>query len=153
MFILDNVLIILMFTLFLFVLFTFMNILTFSRGFLTAVYLTFIFFDLFFRMPFKVIQLMYNDRDKVLKSIEKSTKLTEEQKQFTKHILQKRTRLFVAFYKAGQFSYSEVMESLGKWYKNKPFKVRIKFDKQKKQSYESKYINDKKKDFVGLEAY
>lgn len=143
--------IILILVAFLFILFTFLTILTFSRGFLTAIYLTFIFFDMFFRMPFKAIQSMHNDREKIIKNLAKSDKLSNEHKEYITYILQKRSRLFVSLYKAGEFSYSELMVSLGTWYKNQPFKVRVNFSKQKRKSYESKYINSLKKDITGLE--
>jgi hypothetical protein len=153
MFILDNIVIILVFSAILFVFFTYLNISTFSRSALTALFLTFIFFDLFFKMPFKAIQSMYKEREKILKGLEKDERLTYEQKQKIHFILQKRTRLFVTLYKSGGFSYSWLMLSLTQWYKNKPFTVRIEFFQQKKKSYETKYINDMKKDFPGLEAY
>ncbi|UQD53294.1 hypothetical protein C0971_15645 [Bacillus methanolicus] len=153
MFLLDNIVIILAFTVLFFGIFTFLNICTFSRDALTALFLTFIFFDLFFKMPFKAVNEMYEDREKILKWIEKNAKLTDDQKQKIHFILQKRTRLFFTLYRSGCFSYSGLMVSLTEWYKNKPFTVRFEFVKQKKKSYESKYISHMKKDISGLEAY
>jgi hypothetical protein len=151
MFLLSNALIILMLTILLFVGFTFLNIRTFSRNTLTALFLTFIFFDLFFKMPFKAVNEMYAERDKFLKSIKKNAKLSDDHKEKLSANLENKTRLFFALYKSGVFSYSDLMISLTEWYKNKPFTVRIAFVKQKKKSYETKYIRDMKKEISTLE--
>lgn len=152
MFLLDNFVIILLVSAALFVFFTFINIMTFSRDTLTAIYLTFIFFDLFIRMPFKVVNSTYQDREKLIKSLEKDKKITVESRKKLDYIFQKRTRIFMFLYRAGLFSYTSRMISMTSWYKNRPFRVRIKLLKQRKQSYETKYIRDMKKDLVSLEA-
>ncbi|PAE61148.1 hypothetical protein CHH88_04580 [Bacillus subtilis] len=147
MFLIDNVLIILLAMALFFVIFTFFNIYTFAKDFLTSVFLTFIFLDLFFKMPLKAVNSVYGDREKLLEALKNDTKLTDEQKNKIRHILARRYRLFIALYKAGEFSYTELMISLTDWFKNKPFrvKVRISAAKEKKKTYESKYLNEKRK--------
>jgi hypothetical protein len=147
MFILDNVFMIMTFAVILFFVFTFLNILTFSKGTFTSFILTLIFFDLFFKMPFKAIQTIYQEKDVIIKAIEKDKKYTIEQKQRMIYVLQKRTRLFIAFYKAGEFSYTELMISFRKWYIKKPFKYQLDFMKLRARSYENKYLTNLKKEF------
>ncbi|EFV79581.1 hypothetical protein HMPREF1013_00180 [Bacillus sp. 2_A_57_CT2] len=150
MFLLDNVFIILLVTAAMFVIFTLLNIRTFSPDLITSAYLTTIFFDLFFKMPFKAVNTVFSERDKLLRELEKDEKLTEEQKEKIRYIFEKRSRIFLTLYKAGEFSYTELMINLTEWYKNKPFRVRISVAKQKRKSYETKYLSDVKKDLVCL---
>lgn len=120
---------------------------------MTSVYLTFIFLDLFFKMPLKAVNSVYSEREKLLEKLEADTKLTDEQKNNIRHVLAKRSRLFIALYRAGEFSYTELMISLTEWYKNRPFKVvRTSAAKQRKKNYETKYLSEKKKDLICLEA-
>ncbi|MFP7275667.1 hypothetical protein SFC17_12135 [Bacillus paralicheniformis] len=136
----------------LFLLFTFLNIYTFGKDLLTSVFLTVIFFDLFFKMPFKAVNIVYSERKKLLENLEKDTKLTDEQKNKIRHILGRRSRIFLTLYRAGEFSYTDLLISLTEWYKNKPFKVRISVAKQRKKSYENKYLSDMKKDLTCIEV-
>ncbi|MES9645541.1 hypothetical protein ABU169_19075 [Bacillus velezensis] len=153
MFLLDNFIIILVVMVLFFLIFTFLNIYTFGKDFLTSVYLTFIFLDLFFKMPLKAVNSVYSEREKLLEKLEADTKLTDEQKNNIRHVLAKRSRLFIALYRAGEFSYTELMISLTEWYKNRPFKVvRTSAAKQRKKNYETKYLSEKKKDLICLEA-
>lgn len=69
---------------------------------------------------------------KLLENLEKDTKLTDEQKNKIRHILGRRSRIFLTLYRAGEFSYTDLLISLTEWYKNKPFKVRISVAKQRK---------------------
>lgn len=66
MFLLDNILYILLAMAMLFLLFTFLNIYTFGKDLLTSVFLTVIFFDLFFKMPFKAVNIVYSERKKII---------------------------------------------------------------------------------------
>ncbi|MEH7771262.1 hypothetical protein [Bacillus velezensis] len=153
MFLLDNFIIILVVMVLFFLIFTFLNIYTFGKDFLTSVYLTFIFLDLFFKMPLKAVNSVYSEREKLLEKLEADTKLTDEQKNNIRHVLAKRSRLFIALYRAGEFSYTELMISLTEWYKNRPFRVvRTSAVKQRKKNYETKYLSEKKKDLICLEA-
>jgi hypothetical protein len=151
MFLLDNVLIILLVAAALFVFFTFLNIHTFSQGFVTTGYLTVIFFELFFKMPFKAVNIVYDEREKFLVRLEKEVKMSEEHKEKIRYILKKRSRIFFSLFRAGEFSYTSLMINLTEWYKNKPFQVRIEIVKQRKKSYETKYLSDMKRDLVCLE--
>lgn len=150
MFLLDNVVIILLVTAAMFLIFTLLNIRTFTPDLITAGYLTVIFLDLFFTMPFKSVNIVFSERVKLLRELEKDQKLTEEQKEKIRHIFEKRSRIFITLYKAGEFSYTELMVNITEWYKNKPFRVRISVAKPKKKSYETKYISDVKKDLAYL---
>ncbi|GMG79815.1 hypothetical protein ShirakiTA10_27770 [Bacillus safensis] len=152
-FLYENVLLIFVIAAMLFVVFTFFNIYTFAKDFSTAVYLTLIFFDLFFKMPFKAVQSVYNDRELLYKELDEDIKLTEEQKRIIRKILSKRYLIFKSLFKAGVFSYTELLIRLTDWYKNKPFKVKVKIsvEKQKKKDYERKYLNNMKKDLTCLE--
>ncbi|MEC0451488.1 hypothetical protein [Bacillus subtilis] len=155
MFLLDNVLIILVVMALFFLIFTFLNIYTFGKDFLTSVYLTFIFLDLFFKMPLKAVNSVYGEREKLLEALDNDNKLTDEQKNKIRHILEKRSRLFITLYKAGEFSYTELMISLTEWFKNRPFKVKLvrtSAAKNRKKKYETKYLSEKKKDLICLEA-
>ncbi|MCM3212775.1 MULTISPECIES: hypothetical protein [Bacillus] len=153
MFLLDNILIILLAMAVLFLLFTFLNILTFGKDFLTSVFLTVIFLDLFFKMPFKAVNSVYGEREKLYKALEKDTKLTDEQKNKIRHILEKRSRIFITLYRAGEFSYTELLISLTEWYKNRPFKVKVRISVAKqKKDYENKYLSNMKKDLTCLEG-
>ncbi len=154
MFLVDNIVVVLIFSVILFIFFTFLNIATFARGFETSLLLTFAFLDLFFTMPFKAVNKVYSEREKIIKAISKSKKLDDEQKELIIHTLQSRWRIFKLFYKAGEFSYSGNISTIRGWYLKKPFGVKlrfqIKFFKQKKRNLEHNYIRDMKKDFEGL---
>ncbi|MDA2113026.1 hypothetical protein PDN20_28750 [Bacillus cereus] len=152
MFLVDNVVVVLIFSGILFIFFTFLNIATFARGFETSLLLTFAFFDLLFIMPFKLVNTVYNEKEKFIKAALKSKKMDDEQKELMIHTVQSRWRIFKIFYKAGVFSYSEHMSIIREWYLKKPLGFKLsfknKFFKQKKKSLESSYIRDVKKDFA-----
>ncbi|NOP79605.1 hypothetical protein HNV23_08915 [Bacillus paranthracis] len=154
MFLVDNIVVVLIFAGILFIFFTFLNIATFARGFETSLLLTVAFFDLFFRMPFKAVNKVYNEREKIIRAVSKSKKMDEEQKELIIYTLQNRWRIFKVFYKAGEFSYSGNIETIREWYLKKPFEVKLRFQikifKQKKENLERSYINDVKKEFEGL---
>lgn len=145
MFLLDNYILLLVVALLLFLMFTFLNIRTFTRDFVTAAFLTIIFIDILFRMPFKAINLIYKDREKILKKIENDNTLDPERAKKMKYILKKRIRIFCLFLKAGEFSYTRKLLNMANWYKNKPFSVKVSIIKQRKESYENKYLQEMEK--------
>ncbi|MGQ4671554.1 hypothetical protein ACUIJ5_24220 [Bacillus toyonensis] len=82
MLLLDNIAIILVFTVFLFVVFTYLNVSSFARGkgVTTSIFLTFTFLGAFIKMPFAATKFIYNEREKPIRAIRKSKKFSEEQK-------------------------------------------------------------------------
>lgn len=150
MLILENVFIVLSLVLLFILTFTFINILAFTKDFATGIFLTFIFFDLFLRMPFKSINIIYNDKEKLMKKVDKDKELSVQDKKQFKLILQSKFKLFVVLYKTGEFSYSELMTSLRKWFFKKPFKVRVRVAHMNRKRFEDKYLNDMKKDLIGV---
>ncbi|WP_407974633.1 hypothetical protein AB6L51_03200 [Bacillus altitudinis] len=153
MFLYQNVLLLIPIAAILLIVFTFFNIYTFAKDFQTSAFLTVMFFDLLLSMPFKAVRAVYSEREHLYKELENDTRLTDEQKRSFRKILNKRYLIFIAFFKAGEFSYTGLLISLTDWYKNKPFKfkVRISVEKQKKKDYEKKYLNNMKKDLTCLE--
>ncbi|MCC2472118.1 hypothetical protein LKL98_13880 [Bacillus pacificus] len=153
MLLLDNIAIILVFTVFLFVVFTYLNVSSFARGkgVTTSIFLTFTFLGAFIKMPFAATKFIYNEREKPIRAIRKSKKFSEEQKEEMISIFQNRRKLFIALYKTGHFSYTEQLLNFREWYQKKPFKVtfEVRVVTQKKK-YEQTYIRDIKKDLAGL---
>lgn len=149
MFILENVLITFLVMVSLLLLFTFFNVLSFTKDVITGIYLTFIFFDLYFRMPYKAINNIYNDREKLVKKINKQKDIPDKQKEQFKHLLKNRYRLFLLFFKSGGFSYTDLMSNFERWFTKKPFKVRVKVIRMNRQRFENKYLNDFRKDILG----
>lgn len=152
MFILSNILIILVVAIAFFLLFTLLNIHSFTNDFQTSLYLTFIFCDLFIRMPFVSINFMYSEREKILKKVRKDKNIPQHYKDHFEYLYQKKSRLFFFFYKMGLFSYNNLMRNVHHWYSTKPFTVRISFTKQKRKSFEDKYLRDLKKDLSSLDG-
>ncbi|MED2128924.1 hypothetical protein P4V88_27450 [Bacillus thuringiensis] len=153
MFLLGNISLILIFTVFVFILFTYLNVCGFSRrkGVTTSIFLTFTFLGAFIKLPFVATQFLYKEREKPIRAIKKSKKLTEEQKEEMISIFQNRRKIFIALYKTGHFSYTEQLINFSEWYQKKPFKVtvEVRLVTQKKK-YEQTYLRDIKKEFAGL---
>lgn len=144
MFLHDNILLILFVAFVLFFVFTSFNISTFSRSLTTTLYLTFVFFGSFFKMPFKATRMIFEDRDRIIEAAYKDNDLNNDHiKELKKH-LQNRMRVFLFLYRMGFFSYTESLISLTEWYKNKPFTVKIKLinHNKKKRSFENKYMSE-----------
>ncbi|WP_330948903.1 hypothetical protein [Virgibacillus sp. MG-45] len=151
MFILENVFIALVVAVLFFILFTFANILVYTRDFLTGVFLTIIFFDLFLRMPFKAVNRIYGEKEKIIRKLKKSQLSIQEQELIIKNV-QSRPKLFFMLYRLGELSYSELMMNLKKWYTKKPFRIRIKVVHMNRKRFEDKYFHDLQKELSTLES-
>lgn len=135
MLILDNFAIVFVFFFAFFILLTYLRIYTHVKHVLTSLILMYFFFDLFFRLPFKFVNSVYNERHEFLKQNPHNKK--------TEKILNSKVRIFIAFYKQGLFSYSRVLSAMMKRYKMRPFRFRVSVSiSNKRQSIEKGYIKD-----------
>ncbi|PIC63459.1 hypothetical protein CSV79_11735 [Sporosarcina sp. P13] len=143
MFLMDNVIIILFTAVIFFFLFTFVNIYSFCNHGLTGILLTAKFLYLFFIMPFKGTADIYNDRKKIIRSIKKDKQISSSDKLHLEIIIKSRWKTFRVLYKAGAFSYGELMLRYARWYLNKPFQydVKINTPDKKVSAYEQQYIS------------
>ncbi|MGG1684868.1 hypothetical protein [Pseudalkalibacillus sp. NRS-1564] len=132
----------------LFVLFTMLNFFAFTKDLATSLYLTLIFFDLFIRMPFIAINIMYAEKKKFLSKMKKKGELSPEAFEKFEYIFQKKSRLLFALYKTGYFSYGDLMESIYEGYSKKPFKVSFNVLHMNRKRLETKYMNDIKKEGI-----
>lgn len=146
MFALDNVIIIMFFGFVFFLVFSFLNVLTFTKDALTAIYLTLMFCYFFFVMPFKAINTMHKNREQVIDQLIEENELNEDEITKMRNLLSKRYKLFISLFKAGELSYSDTLNNIRSWYRQKPFRLRIKFHSQNKKAYEVNYMKDLQND-------
>lgn len=144
MLIVSNVIIGLLVGVVLFVIFTALNIYTFTRHFITTLFLTGIFFNLFLKMPFTAIGTAYETREKIVRKA-RAKGLPEENVAYLNRQLSSKVRIFFFLIKSGNLSYSGLMEHLNEWYYKKPFKVHVRIHikelKSSKISYQHRYLD------------
>ncbi|WP_400194631.1 hypothetical protein [Lysinibacillus telephonicus] len=148
MFLIDNVLIALIFALFLFVLFTIVNVYSFTRDILTSMFLSANLLYLFFVMPFKGVNRIHKNRKGLIKHLRKDPNLDADDIAALRTLLASKKRIFILLFKNGTFSYNDLVLQFSNWYLNKPFKIRLRisFSKKVKQQYETAYITELQND-------
>lgn len=113
------------------------------------------FLYLFLVMPFRGTKNIYKTRKKILKKLSKDRRFSNEEKEEIAKIVSSRVRLFILLYRAGAFSYGDLMINFAKWYLNKPFTIGVEFKQTKKQkyAYENQYISYLEHDLKEAIAY
>lgn len=144
MFLINNVIIGVLSGIFLFFLFTFLNVYTFSKKRrLTSLVLTLNFLYLFFVGPFKIVNEIYNKKKVFINKIKFDKNFSDEEKEELITILNSKYRIFKLFYKSNHFDYNRLMVNFARWYTDKPFRVTLKIS-VKQKAFETNYIKEMK---------
>lgn len=148
MFLMENVVIALLCMALIFIVFTFVNVYSFCKDVLTGLILTINVLYLFLIMPFKGVNQIHHNRNKIVHHMKKNPDFSMKDREEFKRLLNSKIKIFILLYKNSAFSYNELILTVARWYVDNPFQLRLRFKytRELKEKYEDNYMDYLKQD-------